>query len=232
MVEFPKSIATNLNDMEFRYNWLIQGDRNTGFFHSSTLVRRKRNRITCLLDGQGNWVHNEADVTVLIREGFIDLFNTNAMSSPRKVGDFPFWNCHISTKDRTRLAADLTFMEVKEGLFSLKPLKAPGPDGLHAGFFQSYWHIVSNAFFEEVSKIFLTGIIPPHLNETLITLMPKCQGADCLGAFRPISLCNTIYKVVTKIIVMRLRPLLPSLISPLQTAFVPGRMGLDNMIIS
>lgn len=127
-------------------------------------MRRKRNRITCLLDGQGNWVHNEADVAVLIREGFIDLFNTNAVSSPRKVWNFPFWNCHISTKDRTRLAADLTFMEVKEGLFSLKPLKALGPDGLHAGFFQSYWHIVSNAFFEEVSKIFLTGIIPPHLN--------------------------------------------------------------------
>ena len=74
--------------------------------------------------------------------------------------------------------------------------------------------------------------MPSHLNETLITLIPKHLGADYLATFRPISLCNTVYKVVTKIIVKRLRPFLPKLISPLQTAFVPGRMGLDNMIIA
>ena len=51
-----------------------------------------------------------------------------------------------------------------------------------------------------------------------------------MAAFRPISLCNTVYKIVTKIIVKRMRNLFPNLISPLQTAFVPGRLGLDNMI--
>ena len=74
--------------------------------------------------------------------------------------------------------------------------------------------------------------MPPHLNETLITLIPKHLEADCLASFRPISLCNTVYKVVTKIIVRRLRPFLPKLISPFQTAFVSRRMGLDNMIIA
>ena len=114
----------------------------------------------------------------------------------------------------------------------MKPFKAPGPDGLHAGFFQSYWSIVSDTVFREVKEIFDNLSMPPHLNETLITLIPKCPGADSLGLFRPISLCNTVYKVVTKTIVKRLRPLLPHLISPLQTAFVPGRLGVDNMIIT
>ena len=84
----------------------------------------------------------------------------------------------------------------------------------------------------EVFKVFHSSTMPPHLNETFITLIPKHPGADCLASFRPISLCNTIYKVVTKIIVKRLRPLLPNLISPLQIAFILGRMGLDNMIIA
>ena len=53
-----------------------------------------------------------------------------------------------------------------------------------------------------------------------------------MGRFRIISLCNTIYKVVTKIIVARLRPLMEKLISPLQTTFVPGRKGIDNAIIA
>ena len=63
-------------------------------------------------------------------------------------------------------------------------------------------------------------------------MIPKIQGPETLGNYRPISLCNTVYKVVTKIIVARLRPILDKLISPLQTAFVPGRKGIDNVIIA
>ena len=84
----------------------------------------------------------------------------------------------------------------------------------------------------EVQEIFATSITPGYLNETLISLIPKRPEADCLAAFRPISLCNTVYKIVTKIIVNRVRNLLPNLISPLQMAFVLSRLGLDNMIIA
>ena len=83
----------------------------------------------------------------------------------------------------------------------------------------------------EVCSIFSTGVMPSHLNQTLITLIPKCIGANCLSLYRPISLCNTIYKIVKKIIVQRLRPFLDKLVSPLQAAFVSRRKGLDNMII-
>lgn len=62
-------------------------------------------------------------------------------------------------------------------------------------------------------------------------LITKIKGPKTLGNFRPINLCNTIYKIVTKIIVARLRPYLEKLISPLQSAFVPGRKGIDNAII-
>ena len=91
---------------------------------------------------------------------------------------------------------------------------------------------MGTSLFEEVSKIFQNGSVPPHLNKILITLISKCPRANCLASFKPISLGNIAYKVVMKIIVKRLRPLLPSLISPLQTAFVPGKMGIDNMIIA
>lgn len=74
---------------------------------------------------------------------------------------------------------------------------------------------MGNFVFEEVSKIFRDSAILAHLYETLITLISKCLNADCLTSFRPISLCNIVYKVVTKIIVKRLRPMLPKLISPL-----------------
>ena len=73
--------------------------------------------------------------------------------------------------------------------------------------------------------------MPEYLNRTLIVLVPKCQNPETINNYRPISLCNTIYKVVTKIIVARIRPLLSNLISPVQAAFVLGRRGVDNTII-
>lgn len=70
-----------------------------------------------------------------------------------------------------------------------------------------------------------------YLNQTLIALIPKTQGPKTLGNYRPISQCNTVYKLVTKIIVARLRPFLGNLIPPVQSAFVPRRTGTDNAII-
>lgn len=121
----------------------------------------------------------------------------------------------MNDEDVDGLIVEVSMPEVKEGLWCLKPFKAPRPDGLRAGFFQSFWSTVGCLVFEEVRNAFKDSTIPLHLNETLITLIPKCPEANCLNSFRPISLCNTVYKVVTKIIVKRVRPLLPKLISPL-----------------
>lgn len=88
--------------------------------------------------------------------------------------------------------------------------------------------------FELVSLAFQSGKIPDGLNHTLITLVPKCNSPQYMHLFRPISLCSTLYKVISKIIVARLalRPLLCKLISPNQVSFVPGRHISDNIIIA
>ena len=86
----------------------------------------------------------------------------------------------------------------------MKPFKSLGPDGLHAGFFQKFWHIVGKSVIEEVQKVFDDRRVLEVLNSTHIALIPKIQGSETLGNYRPISLCNTVYKVVTKIIVARL----------------------------
>ena len=84
---------------------------------------------------------------------------------------------------------------------------------------------------EEVEKAFLTRKVPEYLNKTHIVLIPKIQGPESIGNYRPISLCNSVYKMISKIIVAHLRPYLDSLISTYQGAFVPGRRGADNAII-
>lgn len=56
----------------------------------------------------------------------------------------------------------------------------------------------------EVKRIFVERRVPEYLNRTHIALIPKIQGLETLGNYRPISLCNTVYKIVTKVIVARL----------------------------
>ena len=114
----------------------------------------------------------------------------------------------------------------------MKAFKAPRLDGLHAGFFQKFWLIVGESVKFEVKKIFRTKKILEHINRTLIALIQKQLGPETINHFRPISLCNTIYKIVTKILVHRMKHLMPTLVSPSQTAFISRRKGTDNVIIA
>lgn len=91
--------------------------------------------------------------------------------------------------------------------------------------------MVGDFVVQEVKNIFDMKTMPEYLNRTHIVLIPKIQVTETLGSYRPVSLCNTVYKIVTKIIVAQLKPYLEKLVSPLQTAFVPSRKKIDNVVI-
>ena len=91
--------------------------------------------------------------------------------------------------------------------------------------------VVGDSVKGEIKQVFNTGKIPEYLNRTLITIIPKCSSSESINNYYPIGLCNTVYNVITKLIVARIRSTLSYLISPLQIAFVPKWMGVDNVII-
>lgn len=122
--------------------------------------------------------------------------------------------------------------EVTASVFSINPWKAPGPDGFSAGFYQAFWDVVGDDVYRDVRAFFETSYLHPRQNETHIRLIPKNTGAKRVSDYRPIALCNTHYKIIAKIISKRLKPLLHSVISPYQSAFVPGRAISDNVLIT
>ncbi|XP_060959271.1 uncharacterized protein LOC133030517 [Cannabis sativa] len=110
-------------------------------------------------------------------------------------------------------------------------LKAPGPDGMSVLFFKHYWNSVGKDFCDAVTDFFLTGNLHRGFNTTNVTLIPKVPNPKKVSQFRPIALCNVIYKVISKVIANRVRAILPRLICPTQAAFVPGRSIQDNNVL-
>ena len=111
-------------------------------------------------------------------------------------------------------------------------MKAPGPDGFPAGLFQRNWGFLKEDIVRVVQQFFISGCMPEGVNNTTIVRIPKVKNPHSMKDFRPISLCNVIYKIISKCLVNRLRPQLDGMISPTQSAFIPGRLISDNALIA
>jgi exonuclease III len=213
-----------------RVTWLTTSDLNTKFFHITTLVRRRRNQICFLKNNSGSWVQGNKAIGTSFSSFFSELFKSSNPSIPMEVENL-FSNV-ISSEENEEICNIPTEVEIKNAVFSMGSLKAPGPDGLPPLFYKRYWEIVKKEVIGAVQNFFYTGNLQRQLNYTYIALIPKLEGAAFVNQFRPISLSNVVYKIISKILASRLKPLLPKIISPWQGAFVPGRVIQDNTIIA
>ena len=135
------------------------------------------------------------------------------------------------TADMNRIRLDLYKEgEVKDALFQMFPTKEMGPDGFPAHFFQRHWELCGKEVIAMVLELLNGEEEPMGINETLIVLIPKVASPEEIGQFRPISLCNVIYKIASKVLANRLKIFLPEIILEEQSAFVPGRLITDNII--
>ena len=114
----------------------------------------------------------------------------------------------------------------------MAPLKAPGPDGLPPIFYQHYWNKIGGDVAKAVLTWLNSGIIYPSFNHTYITLIPKVKCPKQVTEFRPIALCNIMYKLVSKVLANRLKKLLPDVISESQSAFQSDKAISDNILVA
>ena len=116
-------------------------------------------------------------------------------------------------------------------MFSISNIKSPGPDGFNSGFFKHTWGIVGELVCSAALEFFRTGYMPQFMSSTKLVILQKVQNPQTASDFRPISCCSVLYKCIAKMLCIRLKEVLPSIIDPSQAAFVKGRKLLHNVLI-
>ncbi|XP_050379552.1 uncharacterized protein LOC126796881 [Argentina anserina] len=213
-----------------RVKWLTTGDSNTRFFHLSTLHRRQRNQILKIQNDLEVWVVGESNIRLEFESQFKKIFTS---TGPRDWGESL---CGLSQsiipEMNDVLLKPFSLEEVKVATFQLGALKAPGPDGFPGLFYHKYWDIV-NEIVATTARDFVRGrICLQGINQTHIVLIPKIPNPERTTHFHPISLCNNSYKILSKLLANRLKPILPLIISPNQNAFVSQRLIQDNILLA
>ena len=99
-------------------------------------------------------------------------------------------------------------------------------------FYQQFWPIVGEVVNKTILDFLNHGLYPPNFNETHIVLIPKVKEPKRVTDFRPISPCNVVFRITSKVIANKLKKILPSIISDTQSAFVHGRLITNNVILA
>lgn len=129
-----------------------------------------------LKDDSDNWITDETEVKNHVREYFVELYKEERATNLYilQSGKFP----RLSDLDWEEVNAPFRPEEIKQALFDMAPCKAPGPDGYTASFYQKTWSITGDCLVRSVQEFFQSGKLPPGLNDTLISLVPKVTNPE------------------------------------------------------
>lgn len=231
---FLRSIEEAYFKQKSRINWLKEGDFNTSYFYRVAVVRAAINSIRSFLLADGTLISDPEAMAILAVNHFKSILAPLAL--PFAVVPINWFleliPYRCSAESYISMSTQPDAETISRTIFKMNPNKSPGPDGLTSGFFKASWGILGAEVITAIQRFFTTAFMPSTINSTILTMVPKHPGATAVSDYRPISCCSTLYKAISKILVSKLKPLLPELILPNQTAFVQGRLLVENTVLA
>ena len=137
----------------------------------------------------------------------------------------------IEEEERLSLEKEFTKEEVIQVLREMEGDKAPDPDGFIMAFFQKCWSVVEKDVMDVFDYFHQHSVFERSMNASFLTLIPKKCNAVNIKDFCPISLVDSVYKLLSKVLANKLRAVLDNLISETQNLF-GGRQILDSVLIA
>lgn len=217
-----------------KLHWLQVGDKNNKAFHNAAKIRETRNAIREIKCSDGRVVTNQEEIKKEAERFFTEFLTYEPRGiegkSIEEIQSFLPFRCN--EEERGNLIRAVTEEEVREVVFKMPSNKSPGPDGYTSEFFKASWSVIGKDFTVAVQSFFSKGFLPKGLNSTILALIPKKDRAQEMRDYRPISCCNVLYKVISKIIANKLKGTLPQCISYNQSAFIKDRLLVENLLLA
>ncbi|XP_016195525.1 uncharacterized protein LOC107636537 [Arachis ipaensis] len=203
-------------------------DRNTRYFHNIASSRRRNHRIDALVVN-GRTVKNQARIKIAIREFYKDLYH---QETTPMMGFRDGLVSRIDEEDALMLEMMPSAAEIREAVWDCESSKALGCDGYNMNFIKRCWGEIGSEFTAAVMGFFQTSRLPTDSNITWVALAPKFVDAKEIKDLRPISMVGCVYKVMSKVLVRRMRSMMPGLVGETQSAFVKGKKIHDGELIA
>lgn len=178
--------------------WIKWGDRNTKFFHAIASQRLKKNFTMGLMDLDGKWQEDLRSIEGIILDYFASIFKSNYSSNFE--ASLNVVNPKETLDMNGTLIAKFREEAIWKAFHQMHPTKAPGLDDMSSIFYQKYWDIVRSSVIDCVLNTLNFGMMPCGLNETYICLILKVISPQNITKYKPLSLCNNIYKIISKVL--------------------------------
>lgn len=196
------------------------------------MAKRVRNKMISIQDMDETIRRGDSEIAEVATRYFQDLYQSSCASNLDFESVFCGFQARVTADTNTELTQAVNMEEIKQPVFGIGPHKAPGPDGFSGAFYQQFWNELNPKIFKKIQGFLDDNSWDRIHNHTNICLLPKVEGPTTMTDFRPIALCNVSYKIISKILVNRLKKHLSNIVSANQVAFTPGRMISDNIIIA
>ena len=216
-----------------RLKWIESGDRNTKFYHQFANFRRIHNHI---------WDIQAEDATILAKQGKIEMAAFSYFKSSYKAqGDLSIisqmdliqkYPRMFDEVDGHKLYDPVTLKEIHNTLKGFEHSKSPGPDGWTVDFFLHFFDLIGPELLAMVEESRTKGQVCGALNSTFVALILKSDKPESFAGYRPISLCNLAYKIISKIIAERLKKGLSKGISEEQFGFLENCQITDAIVVA
>ena len=204
----------------------VEGDENTRFFHACANQRRRRNNIQ-VLEHNGCEVHGHEQKAAVLHSFYLNLLGT----STETTWDFDLNGLYPDDAQHLAgLDGEFEPEEIRSAFRNMHSTASPGPDGFGSLFFKHSWTVISADITALFSAFHMHSVDLERINRSYLVLLPKKEGARRPHDFRPIALQNSTVKSISRVLMNRLQPFIPSLIGTDQSGFVSGRCIADSFV--
>lgn len=207
------------------------GEKPSGYFLNLENRNFMDKVITKLVDANGEEYNNSEDILNLQKQYYQDLYRDK-----RCIDDVPLSNLigenssKLNVEESNCLEGEITYDELANALKSMKNSKSPGMDGFTAEFFKFFWTDLGKFILNSINYAYKNDSLSVTQSQGVITCIPKPnKPRQFLKNWRPISLLNVIYKLMSSVISNRLKLVLDKLISNDQKGFISGRYIGENI---